>query len=51
VLISIDGPSGVGKTSVAKKLADFLGLKAVSTGAIYRATAYAIRKEGIRPRR
>ena len=47
MLISIDGPSGVGKTSVAKKLADFLGLKAVSTGAIYRATAYAIRKEGI----
>ncbi len=47
MLISIDGPSGVGKTTVAKRIADVLGLKAVSTGAIYRAVAYAIKKESI----
>jgi cytidylate kinase len=47
VLISIDGPSGVGKTTITKRLADILGLKAVSTGAIYRAVAYAIKKEGV----
>lgn len=47
MLIAIDGPSGVGKTTVAKKVAEKLGLKAVSTGAIYRAVAYAIKKENI----
>ncbi len=47
MLIAIDGPSGVGKTTVAKKVAEKLGLKAVSTGAIYRAVAYAIKRENI----
>ncbi len=44
MLIAIDGPSGVGKTSVAKRLADIFGLKAVSTGALYRAVAFAVIK-------
>lgn len=47
MLIAIDGPAGVGKTTVAKKLAEKLGLKAVSTGAIYRAVAYAIKRDNI----
>jgi len=42
VLIAIDGPAGVGKTSVAKGVANALGLKAVSTGALYRAVGYAV---------
>lgn len=42
MLIAIDGPAGVGKTSVAKGVAKALGLKAVSTGALYRAVGYAV---------
>lgn len=38
--IAIDGPSGVGKSTVAKKIADELGLTFVNTGLMYRAIAF-----------
>jgi len=38
--IAIDGPSGVGKSTVAKLCAAKLGLSYVDTGAMYRAFAY-----------
>ncbi len=47
MLITIDGPAGVGKTSVAKGVANALGLKAVSTGALYRAIGYAVIKSEV----
>ncbi len=49
IVIAIDGPSGVGKTTVARKVADRLGLKAVSTGALYRAVALHFLRKGLTP--
>lgn len=41
LVITIDGPAGVGKSTVAKLLAKRLGLTYLDTGATYRALAYA----------
>ena len=38
-IIAIDGPSGVGKSTVAKKLSKILGIDYIDTGAMYRAIA------------
>ena len=38
-LITLDGPSGVGKTTIGKKLASDLNLDFISSGMIYRAIA------------
>ena len=38
--ISIDGPAGAGKSTIAKRLAKKLGFIYVDTGAMYRAMAY-----------
>ncbi len=48
-MIAIDGPSGVGKTTVAKLVAERLGLRAVSTGALYRAVALHFLRRGLNP--
>jgi len=39
-IITIDGPAGTGKSSVARMLARKLGLDFLDTGAMYRAAAY-----------
>jgi cytidylate kinase len=39
VIIAIDGPSGVGKGTVARALAAELGLRHIDTGGMYRAVA------------
>jgi len=39
ILITLDGPSGVGKTTIGKKLANELNLDFFSSGALYRALA------------
>ncbi|MGA1502784.1 MAG: (d)CMP kinase, partial [Candidatus Nanopelagicales bacterium] len=36
-MIAIDGPSGSGKSSTSRGVADRLGLRYVDTGAMYRA--------------
>lgn len=41
LVIAIDGPSGAGKSTVAKALAERLGLHYLDTGAMYRALALA----------
>jgi cytidylate kinase len=46
VIVAIDGPSGVGKTSVAKRVAERLGLPYLETGAMYRAVAWKILETG-----
>jgi cytidylate kinase len=46
-VITIDGPSGAGKGTVAKALARELGYKYLDTGALYRAIAWKARKEKI----
>lgn len=39
LIITIDGPSGAGKTTVSRMLADRLGYKYIDTGALYRGVA------------
>ncbi len=41
VVIAIDGPSGVGKSTVAKRLAQRLEYRYVDSGAVYRAVGWA----------
>lgn len=48
-IITIDGPSASGKSSVSRELARRLGWKWVSTGAFYRGLAFVAMKEGVDP--
>jgi len=45
--IAIDGPAGAGKSTVAKKVAEKLGMLYLDTGAMYRTVALKALKEGI----
>lgn len=45
-VIAIDGPAGVGKSTVAAALAQSLGLPSLDTGAMFRAVALALGPEG-----
>jgi cytidylate kinase len=49
VVIAIDGPAGSGKSTVAKAVADRLGLDYLDTGAMYRAIAFAALRRGLDP--
>lgn len=49
MIITIDGPSGTGKSTVAKGVAKKLGFTFFDTGAMYRSLAWLILKEGIDP--
>jgi cytidylate kinase len=49
LIIAIDGPSGVGKGTIAQKVADALGYHHVDTGAMYRAVAWHARQLGLDP--
>lgn len=40
-VIAIDGPAGSGKSTVARRLAERLGLEYLDTGAMYRSVAFA----------
>lgn len=43
-IVTIDGPSGSGKGTLARRLADRLGFHLLDSGALYRLTALAARK-------
>lgn len=45
--IAIDGPAGAGKSTIAKELAKRLGFIYVDTGAMYRAMALYLLREGV----
>jgi len=47
--IAIDGPAASGKSTLARKLAERLGLVMVNSGAMYRAVTWKALKEGIEP--
>ena len=45
--IAIDGPSGAGKSTIAKSVAEKLGIDYIDTGAMYRAVGYKMKQQGI----
>lgn len=47
IIIAIDGPAGVGKSSVGKMLALKINYKFISTGKMYRALAWKALKNGL----
>ena len=47
MIIAIDGPSGAGKSTLAKRLAKDLGFIYLDTGAMYRALALKVLREGV----
>jgi len=49
LVIAIDGPAGAGKSTVAQKVAESLGLNYVDSGATYRAAALKVLQSGISP--
>lgn len=49
LIVTIDGPAGAGKSTVARQLAARLGYLYLDTGALYRAVAWKVRSEGVSP--
>ena len=49
MIVAIDGPAGVGKSTVAKLLASRLGFLYLDTGALYRAVAWAVLEHTLEP--
>jgi len=49
MIVTIDGPSGTGKSTLAKGLADRLDFTHFDTGALYRAIAWKVLEEKIQP--
>jgi cytidylate kinase len=47
--IAIDGPAGAGKSTVARLVAEALGLPRLDTGAMYRALTYLALASGVAP--
>jgi len=48
-IVALDGPVGVGKSSVAAALAQRLGFLHIDTGAMYRAVAWLALRRGVDP--
>jgi CMP/dCMP kinase len=49
MVIAIDGPAGAGKSTVARGVADALGITYLDSGAMYRCVALAALRAGIDP--
>lgn len=45
--IAIDGPSGAGKSTVARRVAERLGLRYLDSGALYRAVGLSVIEAGV----
>jgi cytidylate kinase len=46
-VVAIDGPSGSGKGTIARRVAEALGFHLLDSGALYRLTAFAARRAGV----
>lgn len=46
-IITLDGPAGAGKSTVARRVAQALGLRFLDTGAMYRAVTWKARRQGL----
>jgi cytidylate kinase/pantoate ligase/cytidylate kinase len=46
MIVTIDGPAGAGKSTIARALAERLGFRFLDTGAMYRAVAWAAIQRG-----
>ena len=49
LVIAIDGPSGVGKSTIARSLAERMGCRYIDTGAMYRAVALLAKERAVSP--
>ncbi|HEX9944337.1 MAG TPA: (d)CMP kinase [Thermoanaerobaculia bacterium] len=49
LIVAIDGPSGVGKSTAARRLARRLGVPFLDTGAMYRAVGLKVLESGVDP--
>jgi cytidylate kinase len=47
MIIAIDGPAGAGKSTVARRLAERLGVRYLDTGAMYRAVTWLALRENV----
>jgi cytidylate kinase len=47
MIVTIDGPAGAGKSTVARRLAERLGFRYLDTGAMYRALTWLAMRDGI----
>ncbi|MGB7347599.1 MAG: (d)CMP kinase [Pirellulaceae bacterium] len=47
MIITIDGPAGAGKSSIAHQVADRLGFEFLDTGAMYRAVTFGALRAGV----
>ena len=48
-IVAIDGPAGAGKSTVARLVADKLGLMYLDSGAMYRAVTWKVLQSGLEP--
>lgn len=47
-IITLDGPAGVGKSTLAKRVAEHLNIAYLDTGAMFRTIAKTLRRDGLR---
>ena len=49
IIVAIDGPSGTGKSTTARLLAEKLGFLYIDSGAMYRAITYELLANDVKP--
>ena len=49
MIIAIDGPAGAGKSTIANRVGEELGLFVLDTGAMYRSVALEVLRQGVSP--